>query len=293
MRTCFLLPITCVALTSSFASASPNEEKSQLLTRDNRENIARTFEQPDGLPDRQVADLAEGSICFDGGMQCLSVNAQDPAAIAFSLQDRSQKKTSPDAVSSIAIKSNFDENTAIRMWNTYIVRENRQSTDGPRYIVGIVATVTEAYSGGGAMSSVLYLYDLQGVDTKYPTAREILSLPFDGEKTIRACFSEKTAQQRKGACHDTYIFTGRITLAPTTQDAWPVLNYTAEADVYPRGIDLNTDNSARILTRADLVSETDTDCTFSRQAHYNPLTARYEFAESGPDCRQYFVRYGE
>lgn len=293
MRTLFLLAVASVALVPSVALAFPDDKKSQILAKDNHQNIVRTLELPDGLPDRDVADLAAGSMCLDGGVQCLAMSLQDPDAVAIWVQDRSFAKTSSDALRNIPLKSNFDENATVRLWDAYILREDRQFPQGPHYIIGVVATVTENYSGGGAGSSLLYLYDLQGIDTKYPTAREILSVPFDGEKIIRACFSEKHVKNRKGACHDIYSYTGRMTLAPTTEDIWPVLNYSAEASVYPRGVNLDTDNSARIMTDADLVDDTDADCTFSRQAHYNPLTARYEFSKAGPYCGEYLVRNGE
>ena len=263
------------------------------IAEDNHENIVRKLEFPEALPDRDVADLEAGSLCLDGGVQCIAISWQDPKVFAIWVQDRSFEKTSPDAFKNIPLKSNFDENATIRLWDMYLVREDQQYSERPHYIIGVVTTVNEAYSGGGASSSVLYLYDLQGVGTNYPTAREILSVPFDGEKNIRACFSEKDQQDRKGVCQDRYSYTGRITVAANTQEAWPVLNYSAEANAYPRGVNLDTDNTGRILTRADLVSETDTDCTFTRMAHYNPLTARYEFSEAGPDCREYLVRYGE
>ena len=292
-RTNILLTFICAALAPSIALALPSEKKSQILATDDHQNIARTLELPDGLPDRDVANLADGSICLDGGIQCFAMSYQDPDAIAILVQDRGFGKSSPNASLSVPLKSNFDENSTVRLWDNYIARDKDQNSRGPDYIIGVVASVSETYSGGCAGSSVLYLYDLQGVGTKYPTAREILAVPFDGEKTIRACFSEKDVKNRKGACHDIYEFMGRITLAPTTHDTWPVLNYSAKATAYPRGVNVDTDNSARIMTSADLVSETDTDCTYSRTAHYNPLTARYEFAEASPDCREYLVRYGE
>lgn len=291
IHTTGLLAAAMICCAPMAANAQPETAVPEILERDDAGNILQSLAVPDALPDRPVGELEADSLCFEGGVYCLGLSMRDADNVALVVQDRNREKGDERATREIFLKSGIHENASVRLWQLYIKLADLQADGTPRYIFGVVASLRETYSGGGASSSKLYLYELSGVGTEYPTVRELLSTPYEGERNIRACFSEADEKKRQGACLDRYNFDARLTLSPNANGAWPTFRYTAEASAYPRTVRFEQDNSGLQLTRDDLVSSIDEQCTFTRQIRYNPFIQRYEFDAISPECGDYLIGF--
>jgi hypothetical protein len=180
----------------------------------------------------------------------------------------------------------------LRIWPR-VIREaipiENGEPDGESISVGVLASSSTMYSGGGASSDWLTLYRFQG--SRYGDAKgeEVLGVPWRGSKLIRACFSEKDMEDRRGACHDDYQFEATLTVDPGHKTTPPRLIYNAVATNTPGSSRLDADNSGTKLSAADLATATDKTCTYRRIIGFNPATLHYEFDRPGPDCSDYTV----
>ena len=269
------------------ASAQADQTSAKILQIDKAGSILQTLAIPDGLPDGNVADLIADSLCLDDGVTCLAVETGDNTELV--IQNRKFPKTDPKFIRRINLKSDIHENAIVRLWNLSVKRASDNTDRGQPYIVGVVATVRQAYSGGSAFSSWLYLYDLNGIDTPYPAANEIFSAPFEADKNIRACFSQPEEKLRLGACNDQYQFNVTVQMMTEANKQWPEMVYSTESTAYPRTSKLDEDNTGLKLTRADLVKRVDEQCSFTRQMRYNMLLRRYELDSIAPACDDYFI----
>ncbi|WP_395645684.1 hypothetical protein [Terricaulis sp.] len=155
-------------------------------------------------------------------------------------------------------------------------------------IMGIVFTTSEMYSGGGATASVITLYDIaSGQDAATP----VVSLPYGGSASIRACFDEEDRRARREACSDEYEMSGSINLDATSTGAWPRLIFTTDAWTYPGRVSRSEDSTqAPPLTRADLVWAHDEACTYRRVLTYAPGAEGYAPDAPLPECSDYLTQ---
>jgi hypothetical protein len=180
----------------------------------------------------------------------------------------------------------------LKIWPS-IIREaipvENGQPDGESISVGVVSSTSTMYSGGGGSADWLTLYRFQGSRYGEPKGDEVLGIPWRGSKLIRACFSEKDMEDRRGACHDDYQFEARLTVDPQSKSSPPQLIYKTMATSTPGSSRLDTDNSGTKLTEADLATATDKSCSYRRVIAFNPATQHYEFDRPGPDCSDYTV----
>lgn len=157
------------------------------------------------------------------------------------------------------------------------------------FLAGVEASSSTGYSGGGGSATQLMLFLLspQGV----PGARPLLSLPVAGSLMIRACFSEQDMRRRRGACHDEYRFSARLTLAPGGGgDARPTLLYSTKASAFPRGVSRAGDSTDMApLKQADLVFRRDARCSVTRRLVFDAAAGEYRPDRPLPDCSDYTV----
>ncbi len=156
-----------------------------------------------------------------------------------------------------------------------------------QYLMGVVATQSAMYSGGGGSGSRLHLLRLDSSPSIVSLGDEVLDIVWDSSLMIRACFSEKDMKDRREACHDEYSFTGALAGGPAERGELPVLTYRSVATTYPRTSRRSEDNSGVRLTAADLVNAKDPECSYERTLRYNPATSRYEMDRPAPDCSDY------
>ncbi len=187
-------------------------------------------------------------------------------------------------------------NASVQFWPK-IIRQPTLRTDGLKLnetvIIGIETSVSGAYSGGGAQSTLLRLYQLgPTIDGSVPEPINfgtILDVPLSASKLIRACFGEEDQQKRRGMCHDEYNFQATLKLGKIMPDGTPQLIYQSAATATPGSSRLSKDNSARQLTPADLKSRRDRTCSYRRVYNYNGELGMYFTAKPAPDCSDFTV----
>lgn len=152
-------------------------------------------------------------------------------------------------------------------------------------LLGVVATRSTMYSGGGATASTLTLYRL---DSNGDDLTSVGTLPEGGSVMIRACFSEKDMKHRAGACHDEYEFATTLTIDPSVTSGPPRLLFTSQARSFPGHVSRNDDSLAKPpLRRKDAVWWTDPVCSYRRVWTLDPATHAYKPDRSEPDCSDY------
>ena len=152
-------------------------------------------------------------------------------------------------------------------------------------LVGVLATWTAGYSGGGGAYTEQRLVHL--VPGRAPVT--VLAAPLRGDLLIRACFSEADVEKRRAACHDEYRLEARLETAGAGE-ALPPLRLSTKAGSFPRGVGRDKDSSDNPpLTPADLVWEQDADCTYERRSRFDAAAGRYVADAALPACEQYTV----
>lgn len=151
-------------------------------------------------------------------------------------------------------------------------------------LAGVRAHASAMYSGGGAHATTLHLIAfLPGQQ-----AFEVLQVPLNADKLIRACFSEKDFKQRAGVCHDQYDFEAHLTTARGTQAGMPVLVYRSKATTFPGGISLSRDSlAAPPLRHRDIVRQVDPECSYQRTYRWDAKARTYVPNRAEPDCSDY------
>jgi len=142
---------------------------------------------------------------------------------------------------------------------------------------------SQMYSGGGADVTRVTLYRLTQGSRLIP---EVLTWPLAAEKSIRACFDEEDAQQRRDACLDTYNFAGQLSLDTDNASGPPRLVLTTLATTYPGDLSLDQDSTAReTLQESDLVTVRDAACSYRSVLTFNG--ASYDYDNEPPVCEDY------
>ncbi len=243
---------------------------------------------PAAAPDPVVIALVAG----EDGRQCLPDHSLclDVPGDAES-NDNGLMLTAPDTgkTDDLALPFGRDDGQTLRLWPHLVVlpREDGAAVDARHYLMGVVVSVSSAYSGGGGAGSRLHLVRLDTTPSTTRLGDEVLDVVWDSSLIIRACFSEQDMKDRREACHDEYRFTGTLAAGPADAGAMPALTYRSVATAYPRGARRSQDNSGVRLAAADLVHETDPECSHERTLRYNPATSRYEMDRPAPDCSDY------
>ena len=150
-------------------------------------------------------------------------------------------------------------------------------------LMGFMDTDYDMYSGGGASSTMLTLYEMTGP----ATADSVLNVQIAGDAMIRACFSEADTRTRRDACHDEYAFAASLNLDPSVTSGHPRFLYASEAATYPGRVSRTADSAERgPLQARDLVWTRDETCSTTRT--FTLAEARgYQPDASLPACEDY------
>jgi hypothetical protein len=188
------------------------------------------------------------------------------------------------------------EREGLRLW-PQIIRETSAETPrdgeerGETISIGLLASSSTMYSGGGAQADRLRL--LRFAYSPYGAAQmqEMLDVPYRGRIMIRACFADADFEKRGGACHDLYDFDATLVLDPQrAKNTPPRLIFQTKAVATPGTSRRSNDNSTgKKLSPRDVLPALDSECTYRRVVAYNPATLRYEFDRPAPDCSDYTV----
>ena len=232
----------------------------------------------------------DGQHCLDEQRLCLALRASgdgDPRAAALVLSDGAEGSELP-------IELPPFEQTAdnLSLWPQLIPVSDTAPGGGTSWLVGIIERQSLMYSGGGGSVSRLHLFRVALAPHAYRLSAELLSLPWASSRMIRACFSERDGERRRGACHDEYDFGASLTIeaGPAGAGEWPALVYRTQATAFPQTARRGEDSSAAPPLRpSDLSHWRDPDCSFTRRFAYNELTGRYEADRGGPaGCESYW-----
>lgn len=155
-------------------------------------------------------------------------------------------------------------------------------------LLGITFQTSDMYAGGGAWAKALTLYD---VASGANAATAVLSLPYSGSASIRACFDEDDRRARRDACHDEYSFATTIALDGANIGDWPRLVFTTQAQTFPGPRSRSEDSTlAPPLARADLIWAQDEQCSYRRTLTYVEGASGYAPDAPPPDCADYFTQ---
>jgi hypothetical protein len=188
------------------------------------------------------------------------------------------------------------ESASVQIWPN-IIRRPTLRTDGLKLnetiSIGIELGQSTGYSGGGAQSTSLQLYQLgPNMDGSMPEPVNfgiVLDVPLSGYKMIRACFNEIDDKKRRGVCHDEYTFNATLTLGKTMPGGAPQIIYQSTAITTPGNSHLSKDNTLRQLSLADLKPRKDAKCSYRRIYTYDGEFGSYFTPKQIPDCSDYMV----
>ncbi len=176
---------------------------------------------------------------------------------------------------------NEDGNARMALWPR-IVREA-----SGRVLVGVEATSSTSYSGGGASAATL---TLAAAETGNEAMKAVLTVPSRGSAMIRACFSEADMQQRASACHDEYAFDGTLTLDPAVRTGAPHFIFTTSAKSFPGPVSRSADSlAAAPLRRKDVKWVTDAQCSYRRTISPDAASGTFRIDTPLPVCDDYLV----
>lgn len=170
-----------------------------------------------------------------------------------------------------------DEDSSLRLWPKLIRFQGG-------ILAGVETQVNTMYSGGGGSSTALHLIAFLHGQAPF----EVLSIPQSANVMIRACFSERDMRQRAGACHDEYSFDSSLTLTGASAAGMPVLRYRSKATSFPGAVSRSKDSLAgRPLRKRDLVTLTNSQCSYQRFYRFSAETRSYATDIPPPDCSDY------
>jgi hypothetical protein len=188
------------------------------------------------------------------------------------------------------------ESASVKIWPT-IIRQPTPRDDGIKLnetiSIGIELGQSTSYSGGGAQSTSLQLYQLSpNIDGSVPEPINfgtVLSVPLSGNKMIRVCFGEADYKKRRGVCHDEYTFNATLKLGKTMPNGTPQIIYQSTAINSPGSSRLSDDNTLRQLSAADIKPRKDAQCSYRRIYTFDGELGHYFAPKPAPDCSDFMV----
>lgn len=232
---------------------------------------------------------ADGGWCLPDGDLCFRLSGDeggDAAPLIVTAPNSGDK-----APIALALPAGLGDDSELTLW-PHLVAVPAVTAEDDRslqYLVGFVATQRAMYSGGGGSGSRLHLLRFAMAPNAVGFGGEVLNVDWDSNLLIRACFSERDAKDRLGACHDEYDYKGILAPAANDGGELPSLIYRSVATAFPQTARRGEDSSGTKLTRGDLNPWRDTECSYERVLRYNPATLRYEMERPAPDCSAYTV----
>ena len=262
----------------------PADPVSSFAMRDKAGNVQLRMVVP--APD---ADRREGERCMPGTVLCFSVNPADtPDRVELVVRQfnppGSAQRTSMQSLS-LPIKLEEDTELAIFPLAVRRVSNAQPAAEGEALLIGVLATDRVGYSGGGGSRTILWLYKIDNAGTSGVAGSQVMSLLHQSGQLIRACFNDRDARKRRGACHDETQVETTLILDTENTGAMPRLIYRTAARTWPGAIPrLSPEETPDRLRKSDLVWSSDPECSYARGLWWNPATSRYAFDNPVPDC---------
>ncbi|HEL3816362.1 TPA: hypothetical protein UMY79_003270 [Stenotrophomonas maltophilia] len=243
----------------------------------------------------QVLDAAGVRHCTADGAWCVRVQpvANDgDRPTTLEVSERGAAKGDPHVYH---VSIDVPQESELKLW-PWIVRlapgvgsdavvTDPQQRARQNVLVGGIVSFSSMYSGGGADASTLQLARVRHLQDDIQVDDDVLTVPWQGNASIRACFSEQDARQRAGACHDEYSFSAKLGLDPAAQ-AMPVLRYQTVATRFPAGASRFEDSLAKgPLKKKDLRTEQDPACSYTRLFRFSE--GMFHPDQALPDCAGY------
>lgn len=151
-------------------------------------------------------------------------------------------------------------------------------------LAGLQTQVRTMYSGGWASSTTLHLIAFLPGQPPF----EVLRVPQSANAAIRACFSERDIKQRAEACQDEYGFHASLVLTGKNVAEMPELRYHSKATSFPGRVSRFKDSlPGRPLRKRDLITVTDTKCSYQRLYRFAAEERRYVPNVPPPECSDY------
>ncbi|MBT0669299.1 hypothetical protein HT136_13085 [Novosphingobium profundi] len=155
---------------------------------------------------------------------------------------------------------------------------------GTGLLVEVGLRRTRMYSGGNAEVVSRRLMLIR--PGQKPVA--VLEAPYSSDIAIRACFDDKDAQRRRGACHDEYSLESDLKVGAGTSGGLPDLQLAVLATSFPRGVSRSSDSLAMApLGEDDLIEVTDPTCSYVRNYRFDAAAGRYVPDAPLPACTDF------
>ena len=264
----------------------PADPVSSFAMRDKAGNLQLHMVVPG--PD---ADRREGERCMPGTALCFSVNEADTLdrvdlVVRQFNPPGSAQRTS---MQSLSLPIELKEDTDLAIWPLAVRRVGGEQRDvqvqGEALLIGILATDRVGYSGGGGSRTMLWLYKIDNAGASGVAGSQVMSLLHQSGQLIRACFNDRDARKRRGACHDETQVETTLILDPENTGAMPRLVYRTAARTWPGATPrLPPEETPDHLRKSDLVWSSYPQCSYARGLWWNPATNRYAFDNPVPDC---------
>jgi hypothetical protein len=256
----------------------PSDPVSSFALRDKAGNEQHHLVRPAPAPGRIEAER-----CMPKTRLCFSINERDEQGRPL-LRVRVFGGSSDR---SLPLDLTTGDAAGLAVWSLAIRRAPHEEADavGESMIVGVEATQRLVYSGGAAHTTVLWLYRIDNAGTANAFAQQLLSVPFDAERSIRACFNEEDEKRRHHACLDQTSVKAMLVLDADNAEPMPRLIYHVATGSYPSDMPFRApEELPERLAKSDLVDYRHPVCSYDRKLAWNPATARYEFDRPAPDC---------
>lgn len=262
----------------------PADPVSSFAIRDKAGNLQLRMVVP--APD---AHRRKGERCMPGTVLCFSVNEADTLdrielVVRQFNPPGSAQRTS---VQSLSLPIELKEDTELSILPLAVRRVGNAPPggQGEALLIGVLATDRVGYSGGGGSRTMLWLYKLDNAGTPQVVGSQIMSLLHQSGQIVRACFNDRDARKRRGACHDETQVETTLTLDPDNTGVMPRLIYRTAARTWPGSTPrLPAEETPDRLRKSDLVWSSYPQCSYVRSLWWNPVTSRYAFDNPVPDC---------
>lgn len=258
---------------------NPSDPVSSIAIRDKAGNEQQHMVSPAPAPGR-----IEGERCLPKTRLCFSISEVDTEA----LPQLRVREFGGNSDRSLPIDLVVGDDQKLEIWSLGIRRAGHEASDaaGEAVIIGIEAWDHASYSGGTASKATLWLYQIDGAGTADAVARQVLSVPLNGEQYIRACFNAKDEKARANACMDLTSVEAMLVLDAENAEPMPAMIYRVATGSYPSDIPFReVEDQPKKLTKEDLIPARHPTCSYERKLAWNPATARFEFDRPAPDCQ--------
>ncbi|MFY7835685.1 MAG: hypothetical protein ACOVQ0_05330 [Novosphingobium sp.] len=257
----------------------PSDPVSSFAIRDKAGNEQQHMVSPAPAPGR-----IEGERCLPKTRLCFSISEVDNEA----WPQLRVREFGGGSDRSLPIDLIVGADQKLAIWSLGIRRAGQEvsRSAGEAVIIGVEAWDHVAYSGGTASKATLWLYQIDNAGTTEAVARQVLSVPLNGEQYVRACFNAKDEKARANACMNLTSIDAMLVLDAENAEPMPAMIYRVATGSYPSDIPFRkVEDQPKKLTNEDLIPAQHPTCSYERKLAWNPATVRFEFDRPAPDCQ--------